>query len=233
VLSDLDIGMNDWTCPEFEWDDSREFDRGKVLSKNDLDSMESWGRYLDVDGDGIPFRTLPGTHPEKGAYFTRGSSHDEYARYIEDGEVNARNLSRILKKFEGAHKFLPQPIFKQETNSSAKGLIYFGSTEAAMQESLDQLSDSGFPIDAMRIRSFPFSPKIWDFIDQHESIFLVEQNRDAQMKTLLVSEGKVNPEKFISVLCFDGAPITAKFISESIIEVLSDKNISKTAEDIK
>ena len=233
VLSDLDIGMNDWTCPEFQWDDSREFDRGKVLSKNDLDSMESWGRYLDVDGDGIPFRTLPGTHPEKGAYFTRGSSHDEYARYVEDGEVNARNLSRILKKFESAHKFLPQPIFKQETNASAKGLIYFGSTEAAMQESLDQLSASGFPIDAMRIRSFPFNPKIWDFIDQHESIFLVEQNRDAQMKTLLVSEGNVNPEKFISVLCFDGAPITANFISESIIEVLSDKNIPKTAGDIK
>ena len=233
VLSDLDIGMNDWTCPEFTWDDAKEFDRGKVLSKDDLDNMESWGRYLDVDGDGIPFRTLPGTHPEKGAYFTRGSSHDEYARYVEDGEVNARNLSRILKKFEGADKFLPKPIFKQETNASSKGLIYFGSTEAAMQESLDQLSASGFPIDAMRIRSFPFSAEVWDFIDQHESIFLVEQNRDAQMKTLLISEGKINPEKFISVLCFDGAPITADFISESIIEILSDKNFSKTAEEMK
>ena len=233
VLSDLDIGMNDWTCPEFKWDDAKKFDRGKVLSKDDLDNMESWGRYLDVDGDGIPFRTLPGTHPEKGAYFTRGSSHDEYARYVEDGEVNARNLSRILKKFEGADKFLPKPIFKQETNASSRGLIYFGSTEAAMQESLDQLSASGFPIDAMRIRSFPFSTEVWDFIEQHESIFLVEQNRDAQMKTLLLSEGKINPEKFISVLCFDGAPITADFISESIIEILSDKNFSKTAEEIK
>ena len=232
VLSDLDIGMNDWTCPEFEWDDAREFDRGKVLSKDDLDKMESWGRYLDVDGDGIPFRTLPGTHPEKGAYFTRGSSHDEYARYVEDGEVNARNLSRILKKFEGADKFLPKPIFKQDINASSKGLIYFGSTEAAMQESLDQLSASGFPIDAMRIRSFPFSAEVWDFIDQHESVFLVEQNRDAQMKTLMLSEGNINPEKFISVLCFDGAPITADFISESIIEIMSDKDTSKTAEEI-
>ena len=233
VLSDLDIGMNDWTCPEFEWDDAKEFDRGKVLSKDDLENMESWGRYLDVDGDGIPFRTLPGTHPEKGAYFARGSSHDEYARYVEDGEVNARNLERILKKFKGAHKFLPKPVFKQDTNASSIGLIYFGSTEAAMQESLDQLSISGFPIDAMRIRSFPFSAEVWEFIHQHESVFLVEQNRDAQMRTLIISEGNINPEKFISILCFDGSPITANFISESIIEILSDKNISQASEEIK
>ena len=233
VLSDLDIGMNDWTCPEFEWDDAKEFDRGKVLSKDDLENMESWGRYLDVDGDGIPFRTLPGTHPEKGAYFARGSSHDEYARYVEDGEVNARNLKRILKKFKGAHKFLPKPVFKQDANASSIGLIYFGSTEAAMQESLDQLSISGFPIDAMRIRSFPFSAEVWEFIHQHESVFLVEQNRDAQMKTLIVSEGNINPEKLISVLCFDGSPITANFISESIIDILSGNNKSKTAEEMK
>jgi 2-oxoglutarate ferredoxin oxidoreductase subunit alpha len=233
VLSDLDIGMNDWTCPEFEWDDAKEFDRGKVLSKDDLENMESWGRYLDVDGDGIPFRTLPGTHPEKGAYFARGSSHDEYARYVEDGEVNARNLERILKKFKGAHKFLPKPVFKQDTNASSMGLIYFGSTEAAMQESLDQLSISGFPVDAMRIRSFPFSAEVWEFIHQHESVFLVEQNRDAQMRTLIISEGNINPEKFISILCFDGSPITANFISESIIEILSDKNISQASEEIK
>ena len=233
VLSDLDIGMNDWTCPEFEWDDAKEFDRGKVLSKDDLENMESWGRYLDVDGDGIPFRTLPGTHPEKGAYFARGSSHDEYARYVEDGEVNARDLKRILKKFKGAHKLLPKPVFKQDTNASSIGLIYFGSTEAAMQESLDQLSISGFPIDAMRIRSFPFSAEVWEFIHQHESVFLVEQNRDAQMRTLIISEGNINPEKFISILCFDGSPITANFISESIIEILSDKNISQASEEIK
>ena len=233
VLSDLDIGMNDWTCPEFEWDDKRKFDRGKVLSKNDLDELDSWGRYLDIDGDGIPYRTLPGTHPEKGAYFTRGSSHDEYARYIEDGEINAKNLSRILKKFAGASSYLPKPIYKQDTNASSKGLIYFGSTEAAMQESLDLLSSFGYPIDAMRIRSFPFGPEVWDFIDQHESVYIVEQNRDAQMRTLIMAEGKINPLKLISILCFDGAPITAKFISESIIEHLDEKNISQTAEKIK
>ena len=233
VLSDLDIGMNDWTCPEFEWDDKRKFDRGKVLSKNDLDELDSWGRYLDIDGDGIPYRTLPGTHPEKGAYFTRGSSHDEYARYVEDGEINAKNLSRILKKFAGAYSYLPKPTYKQDTNASSKGLIYFGSTEAAMQESLDLLSSFGYPIDAMRIRSFPFGPEIWDFIDQHESVYIVEQNRDAQMRTLIMAEGEINPLKLISILCFDGAPITAKFISESIVEHLDEKNISQTAEKIK
>ena len=147
--------------------------------------------------------------------------------------VNARNMSRILKKFEGAHKFLPSPIFKQETNASANGIIYFGSTEAVMQESLDELTSLGFPIDAMRIRAFPFNADVWDFIDQHKSIFIVEQNRDAQMKTLVVAEGNINPDKLISVLCFDGSPITAKFICDSIIDVLSDKNISKTAEDLK
>ena len=142
-------------------------------------------------------------------------------------------MSRILKKFEGADKFLPKPIFKQETNASSNGLIYFGSTEAAMQESLDQLSIAGFPIDAMRIRSFPFGAEVRDFIDQHERIFLVEQNRDAQMKTLIVSEGSVNPQKFISILCFDGAPITANFISESILEIISENSVSKTAEEMK
>jgi 2-oxoglutarate/2-oxoacid ferredoxin oxidoreductase subunit alpha len=232
VLSDLDIGMNDWTCPEFVWDDEKKFDKGKVLSKDDLDNMESWGRYLDIDGDGIPYRTLPGTHPDKGAYFTRGSSHDEYAKYIEDGEINARNLSRILKKYQGANEYLPKAVFKQDINASSVGVIYFGSTEASMQESLDQLSISGHPIDAMRIRSFPFGPEVWEFIDQHDSLFVIEQNRDAQMKTLILAEAKVNHKKLISVLCFDGAPITAAFISKTIMKYLSKDTLAKTAEEI-
>ena len=232
VLSDLDIGMNDWTCPEFVWDDEKKFDKGKVLSKDDLENMESWGRYLDIDGDGIPYRTLPGTHPDKGAYFTRGSSHDEYAKYIEDGEINARNLSRILKKYQGAIKYLPKAVFKQDINASSVGVIYFGSTEASMQESLDQLSISGHPIDAMRIRSFPFGPEVWEFIDQHDSLFVIEQNRDAQMKTLILAEAKVNHKKLISVLCFDGAPITAAFISKTIMKYLSKDTLAKTVEEI-
>ena len=232
VLSDLDIGMNDWTCPEFVWDDEKKFDKGKVLSKDDLENMESWGRYLDIDGDGIPYRTLPGTHPDKGAYFTRGSSHDEYAKYIEDGEINARNLSRILKKYQGAIKYLPKAVFKQDINTSSVGVIYFGSTEASMQESLDQLSISGHPIDAMRIRSFPFGPEVWEFIDQHDSLFVIEQNRDAQMKTLILAEAKVNHKKLISVLCFDGAPITAAFISKTIMKYLSKDTLAKTVEEI-
>ena len=225
--------MNDWTCPAFEWDDSKKFDRGKVLSKEDIDNMESFGRYLDVDGDGIPYRTLPGTHPEKGAFFTRGSSHDEYAKYIEDGEANARNLSRILKKYEGSTKFLPKAVFKQGINASSTGIIYYGSTEASIQESLDLMSESGYPIDAMRLRSFPFGPEVWEFIEQHDLIFVVEQNRDAQMKTLILAEAKVAHTKLASVLCFDGSPITAKFISTKITERLSDKEIAKTAEASK
>ena len=233
VLSDLDIGMNDWTCPKFEWDDSKKFDKGKVLSKEELNNMESFGRYLDVDGDGIPYRTLPGTHPSKGAFFTRGSSHDEYARYVEDGEVNARNLSRILRKYEGSAKILPKAVFKQDTNASSIGAIYFGSTEAPMQESLDMLSESGHPIDAMRLRSFPFGSEVWEFIEQHDLIFIIEQNRDAQMKTLILAEAKVTPKKLVSVLCFDGSPITAKFISTKVIERLSDKELVKIAQDSK
>ncbi len=143
VLSDLDLGMNDWTCPEFKWDDTKSFDKGKVLHAKDLEEIENFGRYLDVDGDGIPYRTYPGAHPEKGAYFTRGTSHDEYAKYTEDGVVNARNLSRLLKKYQTASELVPNPIFKQETNTSSIGVIYYGSTEASMQEALDLLHEEG------------------------------------------------------------------------------------------
>ncbi len=217
VLSDLDLGMNDWTTPEFQWDDSKKFDKGKVLSKDDLDKMESFGRYLDVDGDGIPYRTYPGVHPQKGAYFTRGTSHDEFARYIEDGEVNARNLSRIQKKFENIHKFLPKAEFKQIRNKSKIGIIYFGTTEAPMRENLDILSKNKISVDAMRLRSFPFGKEVWRFIDNHDILFVIEQNRDGQMRSLLLNEGDVNPEKLKSVLCFDGSPITANYISNEII----------------
>ena len=133
VLSDLDLGMNDWSTKEFDWDDSKKYDRGKVLSKEDLDGMERFGRYLDVDGDGIPYRTYPGTHPSKGAYFTRGTSHDEYARYTEDGEKNAEVLSRLLKKYQTASELVPSPVFNQDKNSSSIGIIYFGSTDCSMQ----------------------------------------------------------------------------------------------------
>ena len=228
VLSDLDLGMNDWTCPEFKWDDSRLFDKGKVLHAKDLEEIENFGRYLDVDGDGIPYRTYPGAHPEKGAYFTRGTSHDEYATYTEDGVVNARNLSRLLKKYQTASELVPNPIFKQETNTSSIGVIYYGSTEASMQEALDLLHEEGVILDAMRLRAFPFNLEVWEFIEDHDLLFIVEQNRDGQMRTLIMAEGGIIPDKLVSVLCFDGQPITADFISNKISSHLTGSP-SKTA----
>jgi 2-oxoglutarate ferredoxin oxidoreductase subunit alpha len=228
VLSDLDLGMNDWTCPEFKWDDTKLFDKGKVLHGKDLEEIENFGRYLDVDGDGIPYRTYPGAHPEKGAYFTRGTSHDEYAKYTEDGIVNARNLSRLLKKYQTASELVPNPIFKQETNTSSIGVIYYGSTEASMQEALDLLHEEGVILDAMRLRAFPFNLEVWEFIEDHDLLFIVEQNRDGQMRTLIMAEGGIIPDKLVSVLCFDGQPITADFISNKISSHLTGSP-SKTA----
>ena len=216
VLLDLDLGMNDWSSKEFQWNDLQEYDRGKVLSKEDLDEIEEFGRYLDVDGDGVPYRTYPGTHPQKGAYFTRGTSHDEYARYTEDGVKNAEILSRLTKKFQTASSTVPAPIFNQEASTSSIGVIYFGSTDCSMQEALDNLKDENIHVDAMRIRSFPFNLEVWEFIEEHDLLFIVEQNRDGQMRTLLMAEGGVIPDKLVSILCFDGQPITASFITNKI-----------------
>ena len=221
VLSDLDLGMNDWTTPELKWDDSREYDRGKVLSKADLENLDTYGRYLDVDGDGIPYRTYPGTHPNKGAYFTRGTSHDENARYTEDGKVNAKNLSRLLKKYQTASELVPRPEFKQGSNLSSIGVIYFGSTEASMNEALDLLQQEGIVLDAMRLRAFPFNLEVWEFIEDHDLLFIVEQNRDGQMRTLIMAEGGIVPDKLVSILCFDGSPITADFIFNKITSHIS------------
>ncbi len=216
VLLDLDLGMNDWSAKEFEWNDLKEYDRGKVLSKQELDEIEEFGRYLDVDGDGIPYRTYPGTHPHKGAYFTRGTSHDEYARYTEDGEKNAEMLTRLTRKFQTASSTVPSPVFNQYESSSSIGVIYFGSTDCSMQEALDHLEVQNIDVDAMRIRSFPFNLEVWEFIEEHDLLFIVEQNRDGQMRTLLMAEGGIIPDKLVSILCFDGQPITASYITNKI-----------------
>ena len=221
VLSDLDLGMNDWSTKEFDWDDSKKYDRGKVLSKEDLEGMEKFGRYLDVDGDGIPYRTYPGTHPDKGAYFTRGTSHDEYARYTENGEKNAEVLSRLLKKYQTASELVPSPIFNQDKSTSSIGIIYFGSTDCSMQETLDQLDEESLNVDAMRLRAFPFNLEVWEFIEDHDLLFIVEQNRDGQMRTLIMAEGGIIPDKLVSILCFDGQPITAAYIKNKINAHLS------------
>jgi 2-oxoglutarate ferredoxin oxidoreductase subunit alpha len=215
-MTDLDLGMNEHMCPPFKWDDNRKYNRGKVLNAEELEEAQEWGRYKDVDGDGIPYRTLPGTHPTKGAYFTRGSSHDEKAVYSEDSDTYVRIMNRLVKKLETAKTLVPGPSFYQENNESEIGVIFFGTSRYAAEEALDIMRADGLKIDAMRLKAFPFSQDVADFIDAHKQVFVVEQNRDAQMRTLLINELEVNPKKLIRVLNFDGTPITADLIIEPI-----------------
>jgi 2-oxoglutarate ferredoxin oxidoreductase subunit alpha len=217
LVSDLDLGMNNHMSPPLKWNDHQQYDLGKVLDAEELDQMtEDFGRYLDVDGDGIPYRTIPGTHPTKGAFFTRGTSHDEYARYSEIGEVYIRNVDRLAKKWETAKGLVPKPEFYQSSNQSKTGLIFFGSASYAGKEALDLLRKKGGQYDAMRLRAFPFGKDVEDFISSHEEIIVIEQNRDAQMRTLLINELEVNPEKIKSVLEYSGIPITARQIMDGI-----------------
>jgi 2-oxoglutarate ferredoxin oxidoreductase subunit alpha len=216
VMLDLDIGMNEWLVEPFTWDDSRKFDRGKVMTHDDLESGRDFGRYLDVDGDGIPFRTYPGTHPTKGAYFTRGTSRDRYARYSEEGAVYVDNMERLLKKFETAKKLVPAPVRRNAREATKFGAIYFGSTSVAMNEAIETLERTGVHLDTLRLRAYPFADEVLDFIRDHERVFLVEQNRDAQLRTLLLDTGRVDPARIVSVLHYDGTPITANFIVTEI-----------------
>ena len=214
VLSDLDIGMNDWLSDPFSWDEATRYDRGKVLNRDTLDALQSFGRYLDVDGDGIAYRTIPGTHPEKGAFFTRGSSHDPLARYSEDSSIYEDNMLRLLRKFNTAARLTPEPIMHAAGNRGA--VIYYGSTGAAMPEALAKLAARGIALDALRIRAFPFADAVYEFINEHDLIFVIEQNRDGQMRTLLINEGSIAADKLATILHFDGSPITANFIVEQI-----------------
>jgi len=218
VMLDLDIGMQDWLVEPLEWNDDRRMDRGKVMSKQDLDSGRDFGRYLDVDGDGIPFRTYPGTHPSKGGYFTRGTTKDRYARYTEEGPAYVDNMQRLLRKFETAKALVPQPVIKRAAQPTRAGVLWFGSTGAAMAESLAELERRGIHLDQMRLRAFPFADSVVDFVSEHDHVFVVEQNRDAQLKMLLVNECSVAPDKLISVLHYDGTPITERFITREIAE---------------
>jgi len=212
VMEDLDIGMNEWLCEPFAWDDARKYDRGKIMTAADLDAGKLFGRYLDVDGDAIGYRTLPGTHPSKGSYFTRGSSHDKMAKYTEEGDAYQEVMQRLLRKFETAKSLVPAPVIHQAAEKTGYGVIYFGSTAPAMDEALAALEEEGLHLNTLRLRAFPFSEAVSEFINAHEQIFLVEQNRDAQMRMLLVNECGVDPARFISILNYDGTPITARFI---------------------
>ena len=226
VMTDLDLGMNDHLCDPFKWDDSRRFDRGKVLTAEALDHLNEFGRYLDVDGDGVTYRTLPGTHPDKGAFFTRGSSKDEFARYTEDGQAYVRNMKRLEKKWDTIKSNVPTSDISLDPDFN-KAILYFGTTIYSAEEALDILKEHDLHYNWIRIKSFPFGPEVIDFINRHEEIFVIEQNRDAQMRSLLINELEVAPSKLKKVLNYDGMAITAEQISMSIKEVAIFMNHSQ------
>ena len=221
VMLDLDIGMNEWLVPPLQWDPNRKYDRGKVMTAEELEAGVEFGRYLDVDGDGIPYRTLPGTHPRRGAFFTRGTSKDRYARYSEEGHDYVDNMQRLLHKFDTAKRLVPQPEKRMAKEATKFGVLYFGSTTVAMEEAFEALDDRGVHLDAMRLRGFPFADEVADFIADHERVFVVEQNRDAQMRALIVNELEIDPAKVVPILHYDGTPITARFIAKAIADMVS------------
>jgi 2-oxoglutarate/2-oxoacid ferredoxin oxidoreductase subunit alpha len=221
VMSDLDIGMNDWIVDPLTWDDARKPDRGKVLGPRELEETVSFRRYADVDGDGIPYRTIPGRHASKGAYFTRGSSHNEAAGYTEDGTVHAAMLARLKRKFETAAQLVPEPAITMRSQKSRLGVIAFGSTDAPLQEALADLARHGHGLNYMRLRAFPFQQKVAEFIEKHDFLFVIEQNRDGQMRHLLISELEVPASKLLSITSLDGFPVTAEFIEREILEALA------------
>ncbi len=224
VMSDLDLGMNDHISPPLHWDDNRRYDRGKVLSAEDLEiRQEKWGRYLDVDGDGICYRTYPGTHPTKGSYFTRGTSHNEYSGYTEESPIYQANMERLLVKWQTTRSLVPSSHIKIRDPESRLGAIFFGTTTHAAYEAMGSLAGQGVKINSLRLRAFPFQDEVGEFIDRHELILIIEQNRDGQLRTMLISEGDFPPDKLLSLVSFDGLPITAACIIAKIQALLKQK----------
>jgi 2-oxoglutarate ferredoxin oxidoreductase subunit alpha len=225
VMTDLDIGMNERLCEPLAWDDSRTYDRGKVLSHDDLESGQRFGRYLDVDDDGITYRTYPGTHPRRGSFFTRGTSRDRYARYTEEGSAYVDNMQRLVRKFETARQYVPAPELRESPRTARCGVVYYGSTACAMDEALAELEAEGIALDALRVRAFPFHDSVAEFVNAHDHVFVVEQNRDGQLRTLMITECALDPARLSSVVHYDGTPITARFIRQEIEERLSAFNV--------
>jgi len=242
VMSDLDLGMNDHVSEPFEWDDKRSYDRGKVLDAEGLEALAAdgkrFGRYLDVDGDGICYRTYPGAHPKMGAFFTRGTSRDPYAVYTEDGSQYAENMDRLLVKFDTAKTLVPKPEVWPCNITSRKashGIIFFGTSNHAVREAMDELEKRGLPVDAMMLKAFPFSEEVLNYINAHEKLFVVEQNRDAQMRSLLINELEIDPAKLIRVLSYDGMPLTATNLlgkMTGVLEATRDQSQRKSAEAV-
>ncbi len=216
VLSDLDIGMNDWMCPDLKWEESYQPDKGKVLSPDDLESIDKFFRYEDPDGDGIPYRTLPGEHP-KGSYFTRGSGHNKYGAYTEDSAEYREVVDRLLVKWETARKMVPAPkIEYSKFNNTA--ILSVGSCDGAVKEALFRLKQKNIGLNYCRVRAFPFNHEVKNFIDKHERVYVVEQNRDAQLRSLLILDAEADSEKLVSMLHYDGMPINAAFVIDEIEE---------------
>ncbi|NNL10674.1 MAG: 2-oxoacid:acceptor oxidoreductase subunit alpha [Pseudomonadales bacterium] len=220
LLSDLDLGMNDAVSAPLEWDDERLYKRGKVLGAEALDELEDrFGRYVDVDGDAITYRTWPGTHPTKGAFFTRGTSRDEYAVYTEKGEEYVKNMQRLTRKWETARSYVPAPeITLSAGKASNAGMIFYGTSHYAAQEALENLAKKGVAVDALRIRAFPFGSQVADFIAARDIVFVLDQNRDAQMRSLLVNELEIDPQRLQSITHYNGMPVTAEFLEQELAE---------------
>jgi len=228
IMSDLELGMNDNLSEPLSWDEGREYDRGKVLDADTLESLPRFGRYLDVDGDGIGYRTYPGTHPEKGAFFTRGTSRDEFAAYTESPEVYEQNMMRLVRKWETAATLVPAAEI--QSSSQRAGILYYGTTALPMAEALDMLGEEGIHLDTIRVRAFPFGEEVYDFIAGHDIVFVVEQNRDAQMRTLLTTEGDLDPARLVSVLYFGGLSISADTIQEQVSEYFTQNKLPRLTE---
>ena len=225
-MLDLDIGMNHRLCRPLTWEAGRRYDRGKVMTAEALEAGVDFGRYLDIDGDGIPYRTYPGTHPNRGSFFTRGSTRDRYARYTEEGEPYVDNMQRLLRKFETAKELVPHPVRRNAGKPTRFGAIFYGSTSPAMSEATELLKVDGKEIDTLRVRAFPFHREVSDFVADHDVVFVVEQNRDAQLRTLLMAECNLDPARLVPVLHYDGTPITARFIADAIGERLDSLKVT-------
>jgi 2-oxoglutarate/2-oxoacid ferredoxin oxidoreductase subunit alpha len=228
VMGDLELGMNDNLSEPLVWDDQRRYDRGKVLDAEALESASRWGRYLDLDGDGIGSRTLPGTHPEKGAFFTRGTSRDEFAAYTESPDAYIRNMDRLSLKWRTAAGLVPRAAI--ESAGRRAGIIYYGTSALPMQEALDLLAEQGIHLDRMRLRAFPFGPEVREFIDTHDLLFVVDQNRDGQMRTLLVNECELDPARLISIRYYGGLSISADHICREVASHYSAGKLPRLTE---
>ncbi len=225
VMSDLDIGMNDWMCPVLDWDESYQPDRGKVLTKEQIEQLPTkFHRYLDLDEDAIPYRTLPGVHP-KGAYFTRGSGHNQYGGYTEDSHDYQVVLDRLRRKFERAKSLVPKPIIESEGCPAA--IISVGSSDGAVREALHILARRGLKLDYMRVCAFPFSQEVEKFLAAHSLLFIVEQNRDAQLRSLITLETPVEKSKLRSILHYSGLPISSSCIVDGVMaEMGGEKRVA-------